>query len=518
MSKRSREPEVSILRLPWWAASSEATGRKGAPAVGAEIVPRLLLTNTPQDSYRASWYRIQRGKTDELLLVGSSLYYTPTAADLGCHLMLEVAPLSDDGKVAGPCRSAQTAVVVAYRPMAPPDRVLHKCPAPAPSGGASGGPRSGCCSASEPLRVVSYNILADALASERVHTRTPPWALRWDYRRSLLLAELRELAETADVLCLQEVEEPMFADICALLAPCGFVGAHALKKEMPVRENGIEGVATFWRAERLYALDVRTVVIADGLRDGAASAAFRSARPCDGVKVPLQEKGHVAQLLALRCVRCAAAAAADAADASSSSSSSSEDDAGGGGGDDLGGGLCLANTHLFWSPESPQLKAAQAVGVAHALGALRAELERAEGGCWPVALCGDMNALPSVDQRSGSGVYTVLRSGMLAASHDDHPAHAHGAEARSDVPALTQPLALRSAYERVTGSDPAFTTCSADFTGTLDYIWYEMGSLRPVNALVMPSEQAVTEYGALPSHVFPSDHLPLLASFERCAD
>ena len=49
-------------------------------------------------------------------------------------------------------------------------------------------------------------LISCTMCGAGTHSRTPPWALRWDYRRALLLAELSELAETSDVdlFCLQE--------------------------------------------------------------------------------------------------------------------------------------------------------------------------------------------------------------------------------------------------------------------------------------------------------------------------
>ena len=79
---------------------------------------------------------------------------------------------------------------------------------------------------------------------------------------------------------------------------------------------------------------------------------------------------------------------------------------------------------------------------------------------------------------------------------------------------LEQPLLLRSGYEAVLGREPEFTNYAADFAGTIDYIFVEAGSeLMPRRALLLPGREAVAEFGALPSPIFPSDHLPLLVAF-----
>jgi CCR4-NOT transcription complex subunit 6 len=49
--------------------------------------------------------------------------------------------------------------------------------------------------------VLCYNILCQKYATAQAYGYTPSWALSWDYRKELLVAEI--LSNNADVICLQ---------------------------------------------------------------------------------------------------------------------------------------------------------------------------------------------------------------------------------------------------------------------------------------------------------------------------
>eukprot|EP00887_Chlorella_sp_A99_P006946 scaffold2.g6946.t1 len=145
----------------------------------------------------------------------------------------------------------------------------------------------------QPLRVATFNILADGYALGGFHSHCPREWLEWGYRRPRLLAQIQ--AFDADVLCLQEVERPFFeAELQPLMAQAGYqswlyprrrprvaaalVGAGAVAPE--------EGVALLVRTARLRPLAAETVRLADGLpasrqgarRGGAGRAGRRRGR------------------------------------------------------------------------------------------------------------------------------------------------------------------------------------------------------------------------------------------------
>ena len=61
--------------------------------------------------------------------------------------------------------------------------------------------------------------------------------------------------------------------------------------------------------------------------------------------------------------------------------------------------------------------------------------------------------------------------------------------------------------------EPPYTNFTAHFVGTLDYLWYTMDRLSVGGLLEMVDDRLVQEHTALPSPLFSSDHVPLLAEF-----
>ena len=185
----STGPEVGVLRLPWWSRAPLQ------PVVGVELVPHLLLLRCPQHRFACRWHRLcpsDDASTVAGSIVAESLAYTPVAADVGSELLISVVALLADGsQVEGTRRSARSAAVCSAEALPPPDRRV-----------AATTPGVTVPSARQ-LRVLSYNILAPCLASERMFPYTPPWSLNWGYRQQVLHAEIALLAEGADVLCMQ---------------------------------------------------------------------------------------------------------------------------------------------------------------------------------------------------------------------------------------------------------------------------------------------------------------------------
>lgn len=62
--------------------------------------------------------------------------------------------------------------------------------------------------------------------------------------------------------------------------------------------------------------------------------------------------------------------------------------------------------------------------------------------------------------------------------------------------------------------DMPYTNVTADFKGTIDYMFYEESPKVQVNSLLtLKDSDAVLSETALPNSVFPSDHLPLICTF-----
>ena len=62
-------------------------------------------------------------------------------------------------------------------------------------------------------------------------------------------------------------------------------------------------------------------------------------------------------------------------------------------------------------------------------------------------------------------------------------------------------------------ANPKYTNYCVDFKGTLDHILYNKSKLEVIEFLEMPDESLIPQEGALPSTLFPSDHLRIEAKF-----
>ena len=183
--------------------------------------------------------------------------------------------------------------------------------------------------------------------------------------------------------------------------------------------------------------------------------------------------------------------------------------------------VVVATTHLHYNPINPHLKAMQCSLL---LDALHGHL--AKWGLDPdkthVVLAGDLNSLPKKTHPDEfdpilppgglvSGVYELITEGSLPQSHLDHP-HARDPEICKGVPPLKSSLRLRSAMRVACGSEPLLTTKTADFCGTLDYVFVNHpGAVLRVLDMPPQNEEEARAFPPIPDGAnWPSDHLPLV--------
>lgn len=74
---------------------------------------------------------------------------------------------------------------------------------------------------------------------------------------------------------------------------------------------------------------------------------------------------------------------------------------------------------------------------------------------------------------------------------------------------LTQPFGIASAY-----GTPQYTNYTVGFAACLDYIFYETSKLNVTQLAPLPTEDELKQFSAIPSIVFPSDHISLVADLE----
>lgn len=210
--------------------------------------------------------------------------------------------------------------------------------------------------------------------------------------------------------------------------------------------------------------------------------------------------------------------------------------------------LVVCNTHLFFHRNASHIRTMHVGAIIMESFELAAEHDATAAGLPAVVFCGDLNS----DLNDGiPGTVELLRSGGLPASHWDWAAGAHfsfgngrGAQpapsdddaaapaeeaeaARPDgsrAAAVTLPqvdvtgvdLQLPSSFRSAHALDEsAVSNYVPGYHGLLDYIWCEVGGVRPVHAYQLPTPAQLRSY--VPDGVNPSDHLPVMADVEIVA-
>ncbi|KAK7818468.1 hypothetical protein U0070_013027 [Myodes glareolus] len=112
--------------------------------------------------------------------------------------------------------------------------------------------RTDCLSSYPPIRVMQWNILAQALGEGKDNfVQCPVEALKWEERKCLILEEF--LAYQPDILCLQEVDH-YFDTFQPLLSRLGYQGTFFPKPWSPCLDvehnNGPDGCALFFLQNR----------------------------------------------------------------------------------------------------------------------------------------------------------------------------------------------------------------------------------------------------------------------------
>lgn len=101
--------------------------------------------------------------------------------------------------------------------------------------------------------MLCYNVLCDKYATVNQYSYCPSWALNWEYRKNLIIKEIRTYE--ADIVTLQEVETEQFRTMFQPeLKQLGYMGIFAAKtraKTMGEEERKyVDGCAVFWKVDK----------------------------------------------------------------------------------------------------------------------------------------------------------------------------------------------------------------------------------------------------------------------------
>ncbi|XP_046675710.1 2',5'-phosphodiesterase 12-like isoform X2 [Homalodisca vitripennis] len=384
-------------------------------------------------------------------VVGESFVYIPATADIGHKLRLECTP--KNATAIGPPVLCETNTVVEAGPGYCPFENRHAYTRQS--------------SSHQRFRVVSYNILADvysstSFAQSELFGYCPTYALNIDYRKQLILKEL--LGYNADLVCLQEVETKLFeSDLVPVLGEQGLVGVHA--KKSTIRE----GVSTFYSPSKFKLLDTQEVILGEELVNKSyCSRILATVEKNTQLKERITGLGTTALALTLE------------------------------NNEKPGEILVVGNTHFYFHPDADHIRLLQG-GILIAFLSDIVDSIKAKNPGKNVSLlcCGDFNSVPEC------GIYKLMTENHVPADFVDWRSKP---EEEVKELSLSQPYKMQSAC-----GTPKYTNFTVGFADCLDYIYYQTDRLKVEAVVPLPSEEELRQHTAIPSVVFPSDHVALIA-------
>ena len=508
------EHEFSIIVNPPFVEKIQI---HGMVFVGVPVVPHVRVLFT--EDYKWQWWKKQPGPEAvwEQLEGAQKKVFIPTRSEEGCMLRVTCTPIQRRENMYAECPSVREFYGENVSCEAGP--VTQSPPRKASDGRIladhdwTEGIR---------FRVLTYNVLADQYASTDkaknvIFSHCPQEFLAWQYRRPLVLGEV--LDYKPDVACLQEVDSSAFELLFSpALEEYGFEGKYT-NKAGKVQE----GSAVFWRKSR-FDLIAHTDLEMKQLFPSDNSKAAIQFSPFGEILKPmlqsspnlchaLQKVGTIAQILML------------APKGPQISNESCRP-------------ICIVNTHLFFHYAAPHIRTLHVWAMLQCAQRFMAEVMKPFNcDVEPTVLfCGDLNS----DINDGiPGAIQLLRSGNIPKKYWDWKFGAKfmwGDPGRSDeeegeVDKMLQsdvmtPALPQSEEENVIGIDlespftfessdemiPEFTNYVNGYQGLLDYIWFQKEHLRVIRTAHCPGIQELG--GFLPSEVYPSDHLAVVADFE----
>ncbi|OUZ99338.1 Endonuclease/exonuclease/phosphatase [Macleaya cordata] len=418
------------------------------------------------------------------LKVGSSKTYIPSMDDFGYKLKLESQAIDcKEGNLLTPMKVIVMDPVI----VAPVPSPRYMIPIGPLDGFSNFSLESRACVAGT-FSVLSYNVLADFYVNKEIYNFCPTWALTWEYRRQNLLREI--IGYKADIICLQEVQSDHFEDFFKPeLVKRGYSVVYKKKTvELYTGKYTSEGCATFFLHDRFrenekYELEfgkiARTVV--ESLKP--------SQRTIDCGRLM---KDNVALIVILEAMENGAVS------------------------DTLDYRICVANTHVSANPYLTDVKLWQVATLINGL-------EEIADSHIPVLICGDLNSLP------GSAPHDLLIMGSVNHNHEElagapveifqHLKLSHQLPLVSAYSSLSRTYSGDSISEQQQikmnpeTNEPHFTIVTPYFLGAIDYIFYTADRLAVEGLLELLDVQSATKYTALPSPLWSSDHIALMAKF-----
>jgi 2',5'-phosphodiesterase len=161
----------------------------------------------------------------------------------------------------------------------------------------------------------------------------------------------------------------------------------------------------------------------------------------------------------------------------------------------------VGNTHLYFRPDADHIRLLHTAMAMVELEKLVEETKSLESeASVHLMLCGDFNSTPPF------AVVELMTKGHIGEDHADWSS-CPGQEVSGL--SVKHPFSMASAC-----GTPKYTNFTQGFKDCLDYIFYQTDGLRVAQVVPFPSEEELSTHVAIPSVVFPSDHIACVADLE----
>lgn len=310
------------------------------------------------------------------------------------------------------------------------------------------------------VTVGSYNILCPMYATSHEFSYVPTWALQWDTRKALILQEATSYG--TDILCIQEMDTASYLDYFReqFKSRADYESVFYQKTRVRAMSEGekraVDGCAIFWKSVSFQLVEQRCIPLSHCIFSPKTMA------ESEHIAGRVLNKDNIALVVVL---------------------------------EKEGVFIIVANAHLHWDPEFPDVKTLQTVGLVKELESIM--LRYPDAG---LVVCGDFNSMPN------SCAYELLSKGNIKPNCRDFlgiqydPYSGRGA---------SHSLGLKDSYSFV---NMGFTNFTPGFKGIIDYIWHN-DKLVPICSLGPIDEEYASKIVGTPTHHYPSDHLILVTQF-----
>ncbi|KAG0438721.1 putative glucose-repressible alcohol dehydrogenase transcriptional effector like protein [Dictyocoela muelleri] len=311
----------------------------------------------------------------------------------------------------------------------------------------------------ELVSIASYNILTQRSTSSEIYNYVPSWALEWDYRKNLIVNEIRKIS--ADILCIQEMENKTFKLFFKekLQQICNY-DVIFYPKNNGISDSDLnmaDGCAIFWKKHRFTLIEHKCVEFSQiGLND-------ERFKECEDIINRNIDKNNIALIVVLEKF--------------------------------TGGQLIIVNSHLYWNPEYPDVKLFQTIILCEEVKKIK-ERYPAAG----ILLTGDYNSTKK------SSVYELLTLGRIFPFNSDFLIYNY---APLTTKGYLHNLKLKDSFK---DTDIEFTNYTPTFKDILDYIFYN-DNLILASYLSPIDPDYVKRTIGFPTIHLPSDHILIGARF-----